>query len=408
MCMSKGSKFNCPAHTPLTLRTKEALVHCLEEYMLLVNHPTKKAPPNYMGVNAAGLWDIDPQRIIIPILHCPMGLIDKILESFKLWVNLEVEDLQDVEEEGTRAAFVLATQQQAMAVQAHNQAKLLAQAAPSAANAMLVAAANEARKAANKAKAKAKEAYSEMIQQHNAKKTSLNQQFEVVYRKNGVKREHYHGGKFNGVNCIRIMTAAKDIMLGNDDADGFLQRCLQTKIAAVDDTIVQSKCEAFCRLLGLLDAIWSSIRGLHAGLLPTDAQIQSLEKALNEAKSMWIQMKLSTLQPKWHLTFDGHLLDQYRRYQGLADKSDESIEKEHQTLKTLRERFRGIPSYSQREACIRRELRRSRSPEIQVIIDDYDRLIKQASGTKRALDTAQRVDNKKQAKEAKREAFIAS
>jgi hypothetical protein len=79
-------------------------------------------------------------------------------------------------------------------------------------------------------------------------------------------------------------------------------------------------------------------------------------------------MKLSTLQPKWHLTFDGHLLEQFNKFAGLADKSDETIEKGHQTLKNLRERFRGISSYEQREVCIRRELRRSRSPEIKATL----------------------------------------
>jgi hypothetical protein len=79
MCMFKASEFNCPVHTALPLRSKEGLVECLEQYLILASHPSKKAPPNYKGVNGVGLWNIDPQRIIIPILHCPMGLVDKIL-----------------------------------------------------------------------------------------------------------------------------------------------------------------------------------------------------------------------------------------------------------------------------------------------------------------------------------------
>jgi hypothetical protein len=47
----------------------------------------KNKPAKYFGVNGAGLWDIDLQRILIPILHCPMGLVDKVLESFKHTVN---------------------------------------------------------------------------------------------------------------------------------------------------------------------------------------------------------------------------------------------------------------------------------------------------------------------------------
>ena len=72
----------------------------------------------------------------------------------------------------------------------------------------------------------------------------------------------------------------------------------------------------YCRLLGLFDAIWSTVRSLHSGLLPTIKQKRSLENGLKEAKTLWLKMKLSTLQPKWHLTFDGHHLDQFSKYGG--------------------------------------------------------------------------------------------
>jgi hypothetical protein len=251
------------------------------------------------------------------------------------------------------------------------------------------------------------------MQCHNAKKSSLNQQFESVYRRNGIKREHYHGGKFNGVNCIRIMAKAKELLLGDTNGDknddpGFLQLCLLSKEATVTEVSVRDKCNDFARLLGLLDAIWSSARGIDAGLLPTDAQQLNLQIALLEAKELWLRVNISTLQPKWHLTFDGHLLEQYKQFQGLADKSDESIEKGHQTLKRLRERFRGISSYEQQESCIRRELRRTRSPEIQQHIDKYEASIKQSTSTKRAIDTVERQDNNKKAKQERRDAYIAN
>jgi hypothetical protein len=59
-------------------RTKESLVECLERFMLLTSNPTRKGPANYKAANGPGLWDIDPQRIVLPILHCPMhmGLVD--------------------------------------------------------------------------------------------------------------------------------------------------------------------------------------------------------------------------------------------------------------------------------------------------------------------------------------------
>jgi hypothetical protein len=186
--------------------------------------------------------------------------------------------------------------------------------------------------------------------------------------------------------------------LGSDKAQGFLHLCLQSKTMATVEEAVKSTCQQYCRLLGLLYAIWSSVRGLDAGLLPNNAQQLQLQTALLEAKELWLMMELLTLQPKWHLTFDVHLLEQFKKLGGLADKSDETIEKGHQTLMQLREHFRGITSYEQRETCIRRELRRSRYTEIQAQIDAYEAMVKQLPNSKRAIDTSERQDNKKKAK----------
>lgn len=117
-------------------------------------------------------------------------------------------------------------------------------------------------------------------------------------------------------------------------------------------------------------------------------------------------MSLSTQQPKWHLTFDGHLLDQFSRFGGLADKSDETIEKGHQTLKRMRERFRGITDYKTRETCIRRELRRVRSPDVEKHIDEYKNKIKHRGGTKRGIDATERQHNNIKVKKEKRELYI--
>lgn len=410
MCMSRRSQFNCDHNTALTLRTKEKLANCLEEYLVLVANATlkeKEPPANVEGVNSSGLWDINPQRIVIPILHCPMGLVDKVLETFKLWVNMDVEDFHDADTEAGRTVYKLTMNQHRAAIIAHQEAKDLLEANPG--NAQLksmLKGANDVRIKAKKAEVKAKDKYNELVQRHNARKHSLNQQFEEVYRNNGIKRESYHGGKFNGVHCIRIMERADEIVMGTVDSPGFLQKCLLSRTPSATEDYVRSTCQQYARLLGLLDAIWSNVRGIDSGLLPTAEQCNTLETALAEGKALWLLMKLTTLQPKWHLTFDGHLLWQVKTYGGLADKSDESIEKVHQLLKQLRDRYRGIPSYEMKETCIRRELRRMRSPEIKQVVDSYERMIQQASGTKRATDTSERQDNKKKAKQEKREAYI--
>jgi hypothetical protein len=192
LCMFKGSQFNCN-HNSLMRRTKEKLEECLEEYILACSHPTKRSPANIMGVNSPGLWNIDPQRIIIPILHCPMGLVDKVLEAFLAWVNLEVEHFNNKHTQESRHEYLTAKKEHMAAIKAHQDAMIAAANVINmldyATAKVLVREADKARIKAKKADSQAKEIYEEQVQHHNATKESLNQQFEVTFRRHGVKRE---------------------------------------------------------------------------------------------------------------------------------------------------------------------------------------------------------------------------
>ena len=159
-------------------------------------------------------------------------------------------------------------------------------------------------------------------------------------------------------------------------------------------------------MLGILDVIWSNVRGIDAGLLPTEVQLEYLSKALVEGKQLWLSMRIGTLQPKWHMTFDRHLLEQARKHGGLADKADDTIELQHQMLMKLRDRYRGMTSYQRRETCIRRELRRRKSPEIQAQIEKYEAFIKEKTTNKRAIAVTERQQDQREAKRVKREAFV--
>jgi len=159
-------------------------------------------------------------------------------------------------------------------------------------------------------------------------------------------------------------------------------------------------------LLGLLDAIWSNVRGIDAGLLPTAAQIEQLQRALIEGKQLWLVMKIQTLQPKWHMTFDGHLLDQVMRCGGLADKADDTIVLQHQILKKLRDRHRNITSFQRRESCVRRELRHRKSSEMQSHVDQCESSIKLKKRRINQVATADHHNDEREAKRMKREAAI--
>ena len=156
-----------------------------------------------------------------------------------------------------------------------------------------------------------------------------------------------------------------------------------------------------------MDTIWAAVRGRQRGLLPTDEDMAFLTAAIEEGKRRWLDLGISTLQPKWHLTFDGHLVDQVRKFHGLADKGDDPIEKGHQTWKIFYERFCRIVSFSKREKCIRKAWKRSRHPGIQNEIKLFDeRRKKQSENSVRKRKAQQGENDLKQEKKMKREAFV--
>jgi hypothetical protein len=92
----------------------------------------------------------------------------------------------------------------------------------------------------------------------------------------------------------------------------------------------------------------SNVRGVDAGLLATDEQLNFLERTVLKGKALWIGMGIETLQPKWHLAFDGHLVHQAKQHRGLADKSEDPIEKGHQEGKEMNRRCGRIANFSKR------------------------------------------------------------
>ena len=403
LCRYKAAQFNCGAgetREATNIRNKASLTECLNEFNR--QKLSGQNPANYQGVNSVGLLDIDPQRLIVPILHCPMGLVDKILESFKLWVNLEVEHINN-----EQANLIRHAHQEAKQIVAQTKADLVVANQNKAQNntpatRAAVKAAQKAKSAARKTGIAAKSNYDDFMQRHNARSGSLAQRFEVVFRCCNIKKEHYHGGKYNGVNCIRIMERSEELFLGNDGNQGFCQLIKDQKRPTVADEDIETQCARYARLLGLLDAVWSNVRGIDSGIAPTAAQINTLDVALSRCKALWLEMGLTTKQPKWHLTFDGHLLHQVRTYGGLADKADDVIELQHQVLKKQRERYRSVPTFMQRERCIRRELRRKRSPVIQGQISKYEAKLHKGKGKR---PTESQV-TKRAAKRVKRETVI--
>ena len=160
-------------------------------------------------------------------------------------------------------------------------------------------------------------------------------------------------------------------------------------------------------LVGCLDAIWSAVCRLDQGLSPTSANLVFLEKAIAEGKRRWSELGLSTLQPKWHLAFDGHLLHCVASCGGLADKSDEAIEKGHQEWKRLHDRFCRMRNFQQQQKCIVRAWRRQQHHSIVAAVAKFEsKRPKHSTTTDRKKKAEARVADEKESKKVKREAFV--
>jgi hypothetical protein len=70
-----------------------------------------------------------------------------------------------------------------------------------------------------------------------------------------------------------------------------------------------------------------------------------LATTIEKTRKLWLGSGWSTDQPKWHLLFDGHLVDQVHMFWGLADKLDDVIEKACQPWKKEKEQTWNIKNF---------------------------------------------------------------
>ena len=73
-------------------------------------------------------------------------------------------------------------------------------------------AAYSAYKAAGASVKKLKKGFDTYVAKDKTNPRGFHARFEHILRTLDIKREHYHGGKFNGVMCAKIAKSAKEIM----------------------------------------------------------------------------------------------------------------------------------------------------------------------------------------------------
>ena len=101
LCSLNNWSFNC---NPSICKESKRTMVSLNENLASYNAKKKQALDrgikpcnNVLSVNAPKLLPIDPEKIIVPILHCPMGLINKVVEKHFDWVVMDVIKLPNAE-----------------------------------------------------------------------------------------------------------------------------------------------------------------------------------------------------------------------------------------------------------------------------------------------------------------------
>ena len=145
-----------------------------------------------------------------------------------------------------------------------------------------------------------------------------------IFHALGLKHKSYFAGKLNGNSCRKQMEKAKEWSEKMADIGIFDPTQSPLTEQQMKDEIVK-----FGKMLGKFDSIFAQVQGVEAGLLPTEEQIGTLETTIGKTRELWLSCGWLTDQPKWHLLFDGHLVDQVRMFWGLTDKLDDVIEKAH-------------------------------------------------------------------------------
>jgi hypothetical protein len=271
----------------------------------------KTLPKNHLGVNLMTLIEgIDPNHVVLPSLHCAMGQCNKVAEALTNWVLLEVEPLQGNQKAVRDEYYACLDKEQSS---------------------------QNTKAALDEAKSKTKEArhnYNEMQKERKLNKGSFEANMEQIYYKWGARRQHFHGGSFNGKSCLSLMTNAGAFF---DDVKLLVLEMMEENgRGRATEQEVAKKLSNFDMMFGLLDVIWSSARGVESGLLPTPEQIEQLSADIQLAKECYLSLGLNITQnPKAHLVFDGHLVRQIRMHGGLADKSEDGIELAHQIWRKL-------------------------------------------------------------------------
>jgi hypothetical protein len=341
------------------------------------------------GVQSHWLLNIDPRKIVIPTLHVEIGLINKFNEEVTAWMQLNVEGLEP-EYDAIRQSYLEAMEDETEARMEYEGNKVSEELKSKLKN-------------AENLHKKTKKAYAAMQEDISKREGGFWDHQEDIFHTLGLKHESYFAGKLNGNSCRKQMEKATEWSEKMSELDIFNQA--QSRLTEQE---MKEEIAKFGKMMGMFDSIFAQVRGIDAGLLPTEDQISTLVDTIEKTRVLWVGSGWSTDQPKWHLLFDGHLVDQVRLFWGLADKLDDVIEKAHQPWKREKERTWNIKNFKMQQkqqlAAVRKRNHFKIRAELEITRQLRKRTFKKDKERKRKAEA--KVEGIREAKVIKREGHI--
>jgi hypothetical protein len=352
----------------------------------------ENTPANRKGCVADPLLTcVYVRRYIIPLLHTQIGVGNRLIDSYYMWVELRVEvipdeeiearvevyeahteweiqkelwdqwvntrgtELADLREERLMVNFMAQQRgEDGIFVNSSADRKAMAGASKAIGGEMVVF---TDEKKAIKAEL---DTYSKLLKVKSDKlktlkkkrKSSLNEvrnRLEQHLVEMGIERAAYHGGDLNGKNIEQFFREADGIF------NKFQEILLEVPIedGRCEDGEIIDMIRRYKELCTLLDYLFSLARTPTGET--TDEILETANKCAQAVGTKWRDLRLSTKGPKFHLLED-HLAEQMEIWHGIGDFFEDFIEQAHQfgmkdeqrTL-NMRDRVKAANSHSKWE-----------------------------------------------------------
>eukprot|EP00978_Attheya_sp_CCMP212_P025588 scaffold82537_cov26-Attheya_sp.AAC.1 len=357
-------------------------------------------PQNRKGIVAKPLFDsVEISSYIISLLHCEIGIGNKILSSFFSWVDYRVEiiteeerlaqetylrakeDALEAEEEwelwknqhGPEMATARNTRTtlNEMRIQRNengfliytNDERIELQEESNVLRNQIAEMMNEKRglEALNKSfKAIATESKKEYEKLKKSRGTShIREKLENVLVLHGIERASYHGGDLPGTHVqllfqkgINIFSEMENVMREELVENALLHRtCTEDEVTDI--------CNRYVEICTLLDGLFSISRTPSGEA--TEEIVEEAKRYVRAVMVKWRDLLLPVTMPKIH-GIEDHLIEQMVKWQGIGCFIEDFIEQAHQfgvndesRTRGMRDRERAATSHSTWEYALNRK-----------------------------------------------------